>query len=123
MDQKFLEVMKHEGPATIIALNAQPAGIVNTWMSYITIDQEDNQLYLPAAGMHSIEADFAEDNHVVITVGSKEVEGTAGPGAGFYIYGTGKFHAEGKYYDQLKAKFPWLRKILEVKIDRIEQKI
>lgn len=30
MDQKFLDVMKHEGPATIVTINAQPAHVVNT---------------------------------------------------------------------------------------------
>lgn len=35
MDQKFLDVMKHEGPATIVTINAQPAHVVNTWMSYV----------------------------------------------------------------------------------------
>ena len=80
MDQKFLDVMKHEGPATIVTINAQPAHVVNTWMSYVQVT--DKQLLIPAAGMHSIEQDFSTDNHVIITVGSKEVEGTQGPGAG-----------------------------------------
>ena len=37
MDQKFLDVMKHEGPATIVTINAQPAHVVNTWMSYVQV--------------------------------------------------------------------------------------
>ncbi|ANK60567.1 MULTISPECIES: FMN-binding protein [Loigolactobacillus] len=123
MNQKFLEVMQHEGPTTIITVNAQPASVVNTWSSYVEIKQADNYLLIPAAGMHSIENDFQTDNRVVLTMGSKEVPGTQGPGAGFHVYGTGEFIESGSEYDEMKAKFPWIRKILKVKIDDIVQKI
>lgn len=77
MNEKFLEVLKHEGPVTIVTINGNPAHVVNTWMSYVS--RKDDELYIPAAGMHSIEGDFAKDNHVLLTFGSKEVEGTVGP--------------------------------------------
>ena len=123
MNQKFLDVMKDEGPVTIVTINANPASVVNTWMSYVKVDEENNRLYLPAAGMHSIENDFANDNHVLLTMGSKKVEGTAGPGAGFHVKGTGKFLAEGSEFTEMKERFPWLREVLQVNIDQIEQKI
>ena len=72
MNQKFLDVMKDEGPVTIVTINANPASVVNTWMSYVKVDEDNNRLYLPAAGMHSIENDFAQDNHVLLTMGSKK---------------------------------------------------
>ena len=123
MNQKFLDVMKDEGPVTIVTINANPASVVNTWMSYVKVDEDNNRLYLPAAGMHSIENDFAQDNHVLLTMGSKKVEGTVGPGAGFHIKGTGKFLSEGLEFAEMKARFPWLREVLQVNIDQIEQKI
>lgn len=85
MNQKFLDVMKDEGPVTIVTINANPASAVNTWMSYIKSDKEKNCLYLPAAGMHSIENDFANDNHVLLARGSKKVEGAAGLGPAFML--------------------------------------
>jgi hypothetical protein len=121
MDQKFLEVLQHEGPVTIITVNAHPAHVVNTWMSYITLS--NNQLFIPAAGMHSIEADFPEDNHLTLTFGSKEVEGTVGPGAGFHVHGTGEFVDHGPAFDQKKTEFPWLTRMLIVTIDDVQQKI
>lgn len=121
MDAKFLEVLKHEGPVTIITINAQPASVVNTWMSYITVDGD--YLYIPAAGMHSIESDFKTNNHVILTFGSKEVEGTVGPGAGFHVYGTGSFTDSGDKFDAKKKQFPWLTRMLIVHIDEISQKI
>ncbi|WP_137602354.1 pyridoxamine 5'-phosphate oxidase family protein [Paucilactobacillus nenjiangensis] len=123
MNEKFLEVMNHEGPATIITINGNPASVVSTWMSYIQIDQENELLYIPAAGMHSIENDFSSDNTVLVTTGTKEVEGTNGPGAGFYISGKGTFLEDGEEYLKMKKAFPWIRKVLKVNIDTVEQKI
>ena len=123
MNQKFLDVMKDEGPVTIVTINANPASVVNTWMSYVKVDEDNNRLYLPAAGMHSIENDFVQDNYVLLTMGSKKVEGTVGPGAGFHVKGTGEFFAEGPEFAEMKARFPWLREVLQVNIDQIEQKI
>lgn len=123
MEQKFLDVMNDEGPVTIVTVNANPAGVVNTWMSYVKIDEDNNCLYIPAAGMHSIEEDFADDNTVLLTMGSKKVEGTAGPGAGFHVSGTGEFLSEGSEFTAMKERFPWIRKILKVNVDQITQKI
>lgn len=123
MDAKFLDVMAHEGATTIITINAQPASVVNTWNSYITINADDNYLLIPAAGMRSIEHDFETDNTVTLTMGSKEVEGTVGPGAGFHVHGHGEFLASGAEFDAKKAQFPWVREVLKVTIDDIQQKI
>lgn len=121
MNETFLEVLKDEGPVTIITVNANPAHVVNTWMSYITV--KDNQLFIPAAGMHSIEEDFKTNNHVTLTFGSKKVEGTVGPGAGFHVFGTGHFVSDGPDFDAKQAQFPWVTRMLIVDIDKIEQKI
>ena len=115
--------MKDEGPVTIVTINANPASVVNTWISYVKVDEDNNRLYLPVAGMHSIENDFANDNHVLLARGSKKVEGTAGSGVGFHVKGTGKFLAEGPEFAEMKARFPGLREVLQVNIDQIEQKI
>jgi hypothetical protein len=121
IDEKFVEVLKHEGPVTIITVNGNPAHVVNTWMSYVTL--KGDQLFIPAAGMHSIEGDFPSDNHVTLTFGSKDVEGTVGPGAGFHVHGTGQFVDSGSDFDAKKKQFPWLTRMLVVTIDEVVQKI
>ncbi|ETA74615.1 FMN-binding protein [Ligilactobacillus equi DPC 6820] len=122
-NEVFLQVMENEGPVTIITVNAQPASVVNTWMSYIKLDLANDNLYIPAAGMHSIEHDFEGDSTLTLTVGSKKVIGTEGPGAGFHIYGQGSFLENGAIFEEMKAKFPWIRKVLKVKVTDIQQKI
>ncbi|MFC6182026.1 pyridoxamine 5'-phosphate oxidase family protein [Lactiplantibacillus daowaiensis] len=123
MDAKFLDVMSHEGATTIITINAHPASVVNTWNSYVEIHPDDNYLLIPAAGMRSIEHDFETDTTVTLTMGSKAVEGTVGPGAGFHVHGHGEFLASGTAFDAMQAKFPWIREVLKVNIDDIQQKI
>lgn len=100
-NEKFLEVMQHEGSVTIVTINAQPAGVVNTWMSYVKLDLDHDLIYIPAAGMHSIEEDFKTDE----TVGTKEVLGTEGPGAGFHLFGQGSFIEAGPIFDEIKSNF------------------
>ena len=40
MNQKFLDFMNYEGPVTIVTINAKPASVVNSWMSYVKIDRK-----------------------------------------------------------------------------------
>lgn len=121
MNDKLKAVLTHEGVVTIVTINAQPSSIVNTWMSYLTVT--DDYILAPAAGMRSIEHDFETDNTVTVTLGTKEVEGTQGPGAGFHIHGHGSFLDSGEEFDAKKAQFPWVRKVLKISIDDVEQKI
>lgn len=118
---KFLEVLQHEGVVSIITLGATPTAVTNTWNSYIK--QGTDCLYIPAAGMHSIEEGLALDNQLKLTLGSKEVEGAVGPGAGFHVTGQGFFLTEGSIFEEMKATFPWLTRVLEVKVQKVEQKI
>ncbi|QGG61871.1 pyridoxamine 5'-phosphate oxidase family protein [Loigolactobacillus bifermentans] len=122
-NEKFLDVLQHEGAVAIITLAPVPTAVTNTWMSYLRLDKANDKIYIPAAGMHSVEEVVAQDNHLKLTMGSKEVEGTVGPGAGFHVTGTGKFIDNGPVFDQMKADFPWVTRVLEISVTDISQKI
>lgn len=123
MNEKFLQVIKDPGPATIVTVDGNPAHVVNTWSQYIKVI-DDHTLLIPAAGMHSIEGDIDKGkNELTITVGSFKVPGTEGMGAGFHIHGTGKFETSGPFFDMMKAEFEWIRAVLVVTVTDIEQKI
>lgn len=120
---KFNEVMQYEGVVTIVTMGAQPTQVTNTWNSYLKIDPATNKIYIPAMGMHSIEDALKAENKLKLTMGTKEVTGTQGPGAGFHLSGKGFFHEDGPIFDEMKAKFPWLTRVLEVDVEKEEQKI
>ncbi|MBM7711149.1 pyridoxamine 5'-phosphate oxidase family protein [Enterococcus xiangfangensis] len=117
----FLAVLEHEGVVTIISSTAGYYHAVNTWNSYVKVDGD--KLYIPAAGMHSVEQDLAENDQVLLTIGSREVEGLVGPGTGFHVFGTASFVSFGEIVDQMKKEFPFLTRVLVIEVTGIEQKI
>jgi len=117
---KFFEVVNHEGVVSIVSWGKTEPHIVNTWNSYLTITN-DEKILIPAAGMHSIETDLKQNNRVKLTLGSREVKGLYGGGAGFLMEGTANFHDSGSDYEMMKEKFPFLTRVLEVTITDLKQ--
>lgn len=121
-NEKFREVLSHEGALSITSWANQNANVTNTWNSYVRIS-ENNTLLIPAAGMTSTQADVAVNNRLKLTLGSKEVMGTIGMGAGFFVEGEARFIDEGEDFDTMKANFPFLKRVLEVTPVMVKQTI
>ena len=121
LTEKFFEVLKYEGVVSIVSWgSSDEANITNTWNSYLVI--KDDRILLPAAGMNSTEADVKVNSKVKITLGARDVMGFNNyQGTGFLINGTASFIESGDEYDMMKEKFPFLRKVLEIKVDTIKQ--
>ena len=121
LNEKFFEVLKYEGVVSIVSWGStEEANITNTWNSYLVI--RDDRILLPAAGMNSTEADVAVNNKVKVTLGAREVEGFNNyQGTGFLINGTASFIESGEEFDMMKEKFPFLRKVLEIKVNSSKQ--
>ncbi len=121
LPEKFLRVLEHEG---VVAIATQgPDGLphlVNTWNSYVQV-ATDEQLVIPAGGMHRTEKNLSRTDTVLLTAGSREVEGRHGPGTGFLITGNAEFLYAGTEFDLVKRKFPWARAALRVAVAAIEQ--
>lgn len=121
LTEKFYEVLKYEGVVSIVSWGNDEPHITNTWNSYLVI-KDGNRILLPAAGMKSTEADVKENNRVKVTLGSREVEGFNNyQGTGFLVEGTASFITEGSEYDEMKEKFPFLSRVLEIKITSSKQ--
>lgn len=118
--EKFLEVISKEGVVSIVSCAGNEAHVANTWNSYL-VSPSDGRLLIPAYAMRKTEKKTLENNKVLLTVGSKEVNGFRGPGAGFLIEGTAKFIASGPDYDMMKAKFSFLTRVLEVTVTALTQ--
>ncbi len=118
--EKLLEVLKKDGVVAIATLGQDGPHMVNTWNSYIRIS-EDGRLLIPAGYMNRTEANIAENNRVLVTLGSSKVAGKMGPGTGFLIEGTAAFITSGADFDTMKAKFAWARATLAITIDSATQ--
>lgn len=118
--EKLLEVIKHEGVATIGTYADGKIHLSNTWNSYIQIT-EDGKLLYPAGGMNVTESNVKKNNKVQFTVGSREVDGFYGPGTGFRINGTAAFIESGSEFEKIKQEYPWARAAVEITIDSVTQ--
>lgn len=120
-NEKFLEVLKHEGVVSIVTWANNDAHVSNTWNSYLMV--EDDKILIPAAGMIKTEKNININPNIKLTLGSKEVMGYKAMGTGFLIEGTAKFVKSGTDFDKMKAKFPWMSRTLEVTVTLCKQTV
>lgn len=118
--ETMLEVMKHEGVVAIVTQGENGPHVVNTWNSYLQIS-EKGELMVPVGGMKTTETNISKDNGVLMTLGSREVQGLMYMGTGFLVEGTARITDKGKEYDETKERFPWARAVLEIKPESITQ--
>ena len=120
LTETFLAVLSKEGVAPIVSWANNDAHVAATWNSYINITP-DQRLLIPAAGMRGTESNTTVNNKIKMVFGSKEVMGLHSMGAGFALEGTTRFVSEGAEFDMMKAKFPFLNRVLEVTITKLTQ--
>lgn len=118
--EKFLEVIGKEGVVAIVSWDQDGAHVVNTWNSYL-VTKNGNTLMIPAYAMRKTEKKTTQNSNVLLTVGSKEVNGHRGPGAGFLLEGTATFISSGPDFDMMKEKFSFLTRVLEVTVTSLKQ--
>lgn len=111
-NEKFLDVLSHEGVVALVTCGGGEAHVCNTWNSYLTV--KNGKLLLPAGGMEKTRENIVQNCNVKLTVGSKEVMGKYYMGTGFLVEGIAKVLDHGEGYDLMKEKFPWLSAVVEV---------
>lgn len=89
-----MTVVGKEGVVSIVSCANDEAHVVNTWNSYLEFPGE-NRILIPVYGMRKTQKKVETNNNVLLTLGTKEVEGKMGPGTGYLIKGTGKFMRTG----------------------------
>jgi predicted pyridoxine 5'-phosphate oxidase superfamily flavin-nucleotide-binding protein len=120
LPQKFLDVIQHEGVVSIVSWG-EDTHVVNTWNSFLVVT-EDERILIPAYGFRKTEKNVNVNNHVKITLGTREVLGFKDyPGTGFLIDGTARYISSGSEYDFMKEKFSFLTRVLEITVDKAKQ--
>ena len=123
LPEKFREVLQHEGVVAIVSWGNEDPHVVNTWNSYLVVTAEEHIL-IPAYGMRKTEKNILVNGRVKMTLGSKEVLGYKDyQGTGFMLDGTAVYIESGATYDMMKAKFPFLTRVLDVTVTGIKQTI
>ena len=121
LNDKFFEVLKHEGVVSVVTWGNGEPNITNTWNSYLQI-KDGNRILIPAAGFSRAENDINVNDKVKIALGSRQVMGNNNyQGTGFLIEGTGKFLTSGEDFDFMIEKFPFLTRDFEITVTLAKQ--
>lgn len=119
--EKFYDVLNYEGAVSITSWGNTDPHVTCTWNSYLVTKEEDIIL-IPAAGMTSTEEDLSVNDQLILTLAARQVEGFNNyQGTGFRIHGKGEFLTEGPYFDEMKEKYPFIRKVLQVTVSDLKQ--
>jgi hypothetical protein len=121
-DERFMTVVSKEGVVSIVSCSDDEAHVVNTWNSYLTFPGE-NRILIPVYGMRKTQKKVEKNQNVLLTLGTKEVEGKMGPGTGYLIKGIAKFMKSGPEFDTMKQKFSWANRVLEITVSSVNQTI
>lgn len=122
LSEKFFEVIKEEGVVSITSWGSgEKPNVRCTWNSYLRIT-DDECILVPIAGFTSVQADVLINKEVIVTLGSREVEGFNNyQGTGFMIEGQADFLDSGDEFDQMRAEFPFMNKLLKIKVESAKQ--
>lgn len=121
-DENFLTTLAKEGVAPIVTWNTGEPHLAATWNSYIhKID--DNKLLIPVLGMKTTQDNIAANDRVKMVIGSKEVMGKYGPGAGFLLEGKARIIKEGKELTLMRERFDWATCLIEVTVTQVTQTV
>lgn len=118
--QTLYEVLKDEGVVAIVTKGEDFPHVANTWNSYVTTTEE-GFLLLPMGNMRATEENLKRDSRVLLTIGSRNVQGLRYLGTGFRIEGTAEVAVSGERFDLMKKRFEWMRAVLIVKPGKITQ--
>lgn len=119
-NEKLIATLGHEGAVAIVTWAEGEGHASNTWSSYVQLT-EDERMLIPAAGMKRTQANIELNPRVKLTFGSHEIMGKWSMGTGFLIEGTARFFSEGAEYEGMKAKFPFLTRVLEITPTSVQQ--
>lgn len=122
LNEKLLQVLSHplDGAVTMVTNGEDGPHLVNTWNSYIVVTPDD-KLLIPASGFNKTEKNLTAENHIILSIASKEIEGYRAKGTGFIVNGTTRFVKSGEDFDRMKEKFTWIRAVLEITVTSAKQ--
>ena len=95
--------------------------VVATWGDYLRrLGIDGDVLRVPVGGMRQTEANLSQDPRVELLCGTRQVQGSHGPGGGCSIVGRAEMQTDGPDFMAVKAEFPWARGALVVQIEKVE---
>ncbi|MCZ7563829.1 MAG: pyridoxamine 5'-phosphate oxidase family protein [Burkholderiales bacterium] len=109
---------------TIVTSGDDGPYVVGNWGDYMrALGIGDDTIVLPAGRYHRTEQNLRKDARVQLMVASRKVQGTRSPGQGYLISGTAEIVTSGEVADTVKAKFPWARGAMVIRVEEIKAQL
>jgi Pyridoxamine 5'-phosphate oxidase len=109
---------------TIVTMGDDGPHVVGNWGDYMRVlGFKENIIVFPAGRYHQTEKNLARNNRIQLLVASKKVQGTRSVGQGCLIIGRGEIVSSGEIVDSVKAKFPWARGALVIRVEDIKNQL
>ncbi|MCC7326804.1 MAG: pyridoxamine 5'-phosphate oxidase family protein [Burkholderiales bacterium] len=98
--------------------------VVGNWGDYMrTLGIEEDTIIFPAGRYHQTEQNLRKNNRIQLLLASKKVQGSRTSGQGYLIAGTAEMVGSGEIVDAVKAKFPWARGALVIRVDQVKAQL
>ncbi len=120
LNEKIIEILKHEGPASFGTYGTDGIHLAATWNSYIEVLYNDT-LLIPAGHLNKTQRNVEAGSEVQMILASKDVAGLQGNGAGFLLKGKAKFEESGINFDKLKSRFSWVRSAMVFNVKEVTE--
>ncbi len=120
----YREVIEKSEWVAIATTGPDGPHLAANWGDYVrTLGIEGDELLLPAGRYHKTEENLKRDNRVALLFASRQVERPGGQGQGCGILGTGELQTTGPKADAVKARFPWARGALVIKMTELKTQL
>lgn len=119
MDAAIREVIDKCEWVAIATVGADGPHLAATWGDYIrALGVEDDVVLIPAGRLRTTEANLKANPRIELLLASRQIQRAQGTGQGCVLSGTAELQTSGPAMDKVKARFPWARAALVVKVDR-----
>lgn len=109
---------------TIVTTGDDGPHVVGNWGEYMrTLGIKEDMIVLPAGRYRKTEQNLRKNNRIQLMVASQKVQGTRTPGQGCLIVGTAEILDSGDVVDAVKAKFPWARGALVIRVEDVQTQL
>ncbi len=122
---KCREVLDKAEWIAVATSGADGPHLAGTWGDYVRAlgIADDGTLLSPIGGYKKTEQNLKTDNRIEVLCGTRQVQGTHGPGKGCRIRGTGQLQTAGERFDAAKKKCPWARAVLVIKAEEVSEQL
>jgi len=125
IEKKCREVLDKTEWIAIATTGADGPHLAGTWGEYVKALGmiNDDTLLVPIGGYRKTEDNLEMNSRIELLCGTRQVQGTHGPGKGCRIRGTGQIQKNGENFEAAKKLFPWVRGVLVIRAEEVYEQL